>query len=102
MHWLLSIDAALFHFINSTLANPFFDRLMPVLSGNGVPWLAAVILAVPAFLFFGPLRLRLCVLMMVLVVSLGDGLVVNSVKKTVARPRPFVTQPAARLFGEAG
>ncbi len=47
MHWLQSLDAALFHFINGTLANPFFDWLMPVLSGHGVPWLVAVVIAVP-------------------------------------------------------
>ena len=34
MHWLQSLDTALFHFINGALANPFFDWLMPVLSGN--------------------------------------------------------------------
>ncbi len=46
MHWLLSLDHALFHFINSTLANPFFDWLMPVLSGSNVPWLPALVVAV--------------------------------------------------------
>ena len=98
MHWLQSIDTGLFHFINSTLANPVFDRLMPVLSGYHVPWLIAVIIAVPALLIWGSPRLKLCVLLMVLVVSLGDGLLVNTVKKSVRRPRPFVTQPDARLY----
>src|SRR5215471_8552109 len=97
MHWLQSIDYGLFHFVNSTLANPFFDWLMPVLSGYHVPWLAAVLVTVPAVLIWGSPRLRLCALMMVLVVSIGDGLIVNSVKKSVSRPRPFVTQPDARL-----
>jgi len=102
MHWLLSIDTALFHFINTTLANPFFDWLMPLISGKGVPWLGAVILAVPLVLYFGTPRLRLCALLMLFVVALGDPLVVGTVKKSVERPRPFVTQPAARLFGETG
>ncbi len=102
MHWLLSIDTALFHFINSTLANPFFDWLMPLLSGNGMPWLAAVIIALPLIFYFGSTRLRLCALLMLFVVAIGDPLVVGTVKKSVERPRPFVTQPDARLFGEAG
>lgn len=102
MHSLLSLDTALFHFINSTLANPFFDWLMPILSGRGVPWLAAVIVAVPAVLIFGSARLRLCVLLMVLVVSLGDPLVVGTIKNAVSRPRPFVVLPDARLFGKTG
>ena len=102
MHWLQSIDTALFHFVNGTLANPFFDWLMPLLSGNGVPWLAAVVMAVPAILIWGSARLKICALLMVLVVSLGDPLVVGTLKDTVGRHRPFVTLPDARLFGEAG
>jgi membrane-associated phospholipid phosphatase len=98
MHWLQSLDTNLFHLINGTLANPFFDWLMPLLSGNGVPWLGAIVIAVPAVMIWGSARLRLGALMMVLVVSLGDGLVVNTVKKSIARPRPFVTQPDARLY----
>ena len=96
MHWLQSLDTALFHFINGALANPFFDRLMPILSGNGVPWLVAVVIAVPVILLFGSTRLRICALLMVLVVALGDPLVIGSVKHAVARPRPFVTLPEAR------
>ena len=102
MHWLLSLDRALFHFINGTLANPFFDRLMPVLSGNGVPWLPAVVVAVLVILFRGGVRLKLCALFMVLVVALGDPLIIGTVKDAVSRPRPFVVLPDARLFGNVG
>ncbi len=98
MHWLLSLDTALFDFINRALANPFFDWLMPRLSGYGLPWLAAVVLAVLAVLIWGSPRLKLCALLLVLVVSVGDGLIVNTVKKSVLRPRPYVTQPDARLY----
>ena len=34
MHWLQSFDTSLFLFVNRSLANPVFDWLMPVLSGN--------------------------------------------------------------------
>ena len=98
MHWLQSLDTALFHFINSALANLVFDWLMPILSGYNVPWLAAVIFAVPVMFIWGSARLKICVLMMVLVVSLGDGLIINNLKMSVLRPRPFVTQPDARLY----
>ncbi len=102
MHWLLSLDIALFHFINGVLANPFFDWLMPILSGNGVPWLIAVVIAAPLVLLFGSPRLKICALLMILVVSLGDPLVIGTIKDAVSRPRPFVTLPDARLFGEVG
>ena len=88
MHWLQSLDTALFHLVNSALGNPFFDWLMPVLSGRGVPWLPAVVIAVPLVLFFGSPRLRLCALLMVLVVALGDPLVVGTIKEAVGRHRP--------------
>ena len=88
MHWLQSLDIALFHFINGTLSNPFFDWLMPVLSGRGVPWLIAVVIAAPAVFVFGSLRLRLCALLTILVVALGDPLIIGTVRNAVARPRP--------------
>ena len=102
MHWLLSLDTALFRFINGTLANPFFDWLMPILSGNGVPWLAAVVVAIPAVLIWGSTRLKLCTLLMILVVTLGDPLIIGTLKDAVSRHRPFVTLPDARLFGQIG
>ena len=102
MYWLQSLDTALFHWINSALANPFFDWLMPRLSGNGVPWLLGVALGVPVVMILGSVRLRLCVLIMVLVVALGDPLVIGTIKEVVARPRPFVTLPDARHFGQTG
>jgi len=102
MHWLQSMDTALFHFINSTLANPVFDWLMPVLSGRGVPWLIAVIIALPLVFFLGSRRLKVCALLMVLIIAVGNGLIIDTIKKSVARPRPFVTLADARLFGETG
>jgi membrane-associated phospholipid phosphatase len=102
MDWLIFLDHALFHFINSTLANPFFDWLMPILSGNGIPWLVLVFISIPFVWYFGSTRLRICVLLIALAVAIGDPFVVGTVKKAVERPRPFVTQPDARLFGSVG
>jgi len=105
MHWLQTLDIALFHFINGSLSNPVFDRMMPVLSGgDGVMrWFVLVVLAViVGALCFGNARARLCALMVVLVIALGDPLIVNTIKHAVARPRPFVTLPDARQFGVVG
>ena len=105
MHWLQSLDTNLFLLVNRSLVNPVFDWLMPVLSGSGgvMHWFVLVVaVAAIAALFFGNARLRLCALLMVLVVVLGDPLVVNTVKHAVTRPRPFVTLPDARVFGHVG
>ena len=87
MHWLLSLDHALFHFINGTLSNPFFDWLMPVLSGRGVPWLPAAVVGLIAVVLFGSTRLKLCGLFMLLVVAVGDGVILDIIKNTVGRAR---------------
>ena len=99
MHWLLSIDHALFHFINRTLSNPLFDWLMPILSGRGVPWLPAAVIGLIAVVFFGSPRLKICGLFMLLVVAVGDGFILNVIKDTVARARPCValTESISRL-----
>jgi len=89
MLWLQTIDTRLFHFINGSLGNPVFDWLMPILSGHGVPWF--IPLAVTAglcALFFGSPRARLCALMVLLVVAIGDGLIINAIKHGIERPRP--------------
>lgn len=44
MEWLQQLDTALFHFMNVTLANPLFDRVMPFVT-NGEHWTLAAILA---------------------------------------------------------
>ncbi len=106
MHWLQSLDTNLFLFVNRSLVNPVFDWLMPVLSGSGGVmrfFLSSWSPSPPSPYFaFGNARLRLCALLMVLVVALGDPLIVNTVKHAVARPRPFVTLQEARVFGVVG
>ncbi len=101
MHWLQALDTNLFDFINRSLANPFFDWLMPILSNNALFFPALFLLGV-GLLWKGNIRMRLCVLLLLLILPLGDGLVTNTLKHAVARPRPFVTLPEARLFGTVG
>ena len=105
MHWLQTLDTHLFRFCNRSLVNPFFDWLMPILSGSTGTKYILIALAVAtgvALLGFGNRRARLCVLLMVLVMATNDGLVCNTLKHAIARPRPFVTLPEARLFGNIG
>jgi undecaprenyl-diphosphatase len=105
MHWLQTLDTNLFLFCNRSLVNPFFDWLMPILSGgNGLKkeFVGLVIILGIALLCFGNRRARLCLLLMVLVMATNDGLICNTLKHAIARPRPFVTLPEARLFGKVG
>jgi 4-amino-4-deoxy-L-arabinose transferase-like glycosyltransferase/membrane-associated phospholipid phosphatase len=104
MHWLQTLDIALFHFINGSLSNRFFDWLMPIMSGgDGVMrWFVwCVLVVIVGTVCFGKARARICALMVALVL-LGDPLVVNTIKHAVHRPRPFVTLSDARVFGVVG
>ena len=67
MYWLATIDSAAFRFVNQSLANPVFDRLMPFLSGN--PFFApALVGLITLLLWRGGSRGRLCVAMLLLLV----------------------------------
>jgi len=100
VHWLQELDLGLLRFFNQTLSNPFFDLLMPFASGN--PFFFPFIIALGiALLWKGGRRARLCLLMIALIVGPGDGLIVNTIKHAVQRPRPYVEhsdirQPASK------
>jgi 4-amino-4-deoxy-L-arabinose transferase-like glycosyltransferase/membrane-associated phospholipid phosphatase len=96
MHWLQALDTQLFYFVNRSLSNPLFDWLMPILSGgNGaMRWFVPlVVVAALVALFRGGRKVKLCALMTILVVVLGDPLIVNVIKHGLARPRPCVALP---------
>jgi membrane-associated phospholipid phosphatase len=90
--WLQSLDVTLFRFINASLGNSFFDRLMPFLSDS--PWFACFFFAGAVLLVWkGGARGRICALMLALSLFLGNWLVCDSIKNAVARLRPFQTLP---------
>ena len=105
MHWLQSLDTALFHFINGTLGNPLFDWLMPILSGAGNTMrFFAIVLLVGAIvaLVRGGARARICVLLLFIVVAAGDPLIVGTIKNAVARPRPCISLNVVERLGCSG
>ena len=105
MHWLQTLDTNLFLFCNRSLVNPFFDWLMPILSGSDGAKTALVATGIATgivLLLLGNARARVCVLMTMLIMGTNDGLVCNTLKHAVGRARPFVRLPEARLFGQVG
>jgi membrane-associated phospholipid phosphatase len=86
--WLQSVDVRLFRLVNSSWSNSFFDRLMPWLSDSS--WFACIMVALAVGLLVrGGVRGRLCVLMFVLALGLGNGVVCDALKHGVQRQRPF-------------
>ena len=99
MHWIPSIDLALFRLINDTLSNPVFDRVMPFASQNKF-FFPVLIVAGLALLWKNGRRARLCLLITAIIIPAGDGLITNTLKHALARPRPFVTLENVRVFGK--
>ena len=100
MHWLQSLDAELFRFINLTLVNPVLDVGMPLASHNAF-FGPLVLLAVVLLVWKGRARGVLCVLMLALIIPLGDGMICNKLKHAIARPRPFAVMPDVHRPGSS-
>ncbi len=90
--WLQSLDVRLFRLVNSTWSNGFFDWLMPWLSDSPCVTCFFIALAI-VLLVKGGARGRLCVLMFVLALGLGDGVLCDGLKHGLQRLRPFRALP---------
>jgi membrane-associated phospholipid phosphatase len=100
MHWLQSLDAELFRFINLTLVNPILDVGMPLASHNTF-FGPLVLVAVVLLVWKGRARGALCVLMLVVILPLGDGMICNKLKHAIERPRPFAVMPDVHRPGSS-
>ena len=98
MHWLQSLDAELFRFINLTLVNPVLDVGMPFASHSSL-FAPLLVLALVLLVWKGRARGILCVLMLALILPLGDGMVCNTLKHAIARPRPYAALPEVHRPG---
>ena len=100
MAWLESWDLQLFRIGNQQWANNLFDLLMPVISGGG--FVLPILLLVLVLLWRRGRRGRLCLLFLLLVLAVGDGLICNPMKDAVARERPCKALPDVRLLVGCG
>ena len=94
---LQSADGALFRFVNHGLSNPFFDWLMPLASDT--PHFGQLVVLVLLLLAWrGGARGRVCVLMLLLGLFLGDSVLSDALKHAVGRLRPFHHFDDARVL----
>ncbi|HMS33329.1 MAG TPA: phosphatase PAP2 family protein [Ignavibacteria bacterium] len=87
MEFIQSIDAALFHFINSTLANPVTDRLMPFITERN-NWFIFYSLVWLYIVFKGGTKGRVSALLIILVILISDQTADNIIKPFFHRIRP--------------
>lgn len=102
MNALERLDTELFTFVNGSLANPFFDAVMPVVT-NFRNWRIPVLLIVLAALVRGGREVRVAIVLALLAVGATDRLACGVVKPFVDRERPFkVVAGARKLSGAHG
>ncbi|MCX6848665.1 MAG: phosphatase PAP2 family protein [Verrucomicrobia bacterium] len=80
-------DLSLLHQINTAWAHPALDWLMPALSAIEA-WLPLIIAAVLITAWRGGKRARIMLLCLGIAIGLGDGLISNTLKKSIGRVRP--------------
>jgi 4-amino-4-deoxy-L-arabinose transferase-like glycosyltransferase/membrane-associated phospholipid phosphatase len=88
MDSLQSLDVALFRFVNVSLKNGFLDWLLPFFNSNLLFVPVLTLLAI-WLIWRGGVRGRLLVFFLLLTFVIGDPVIVNSLKKLIARPRPY-------------
>jgi 4-amino-4-deoxy-L-arabinose transferase-like glycosyltransferase/membrane-associated phospholipid phosphatase len=99
---LQAVDETGFRFANQVLTHPVLDQVMPWLSGNRV-FMPVLVVGVLLWLRREGLKAWVCAAYLTLTLVAGNGLFVQLVKHQVARPRPFVALPEARvLVGRTG
>lgn len=97
MEWLASLDVAAFRAVNSALANPAFDLVIPWFSGNAL-FAPAVAASLIGLLFRGGWRGRWFVGLLLATIALGDAVIVAGLKDWARRERPFAALEGVRLL----
>ena len=80
-------DLSLLLQINTVWSHPVLDWLMPALSAIEA-WLPFIVLAVLITAWRGGKRARVMLLCAGIAIALGDGVISNTLKKTIGRVRP--------------
>lgn len=96
MDSIVALDYSIFRMVNEGWVNPFFDWLMPVLSGNPL-FKPGIAILVAAFAWLGGRRGRCFILVLALTVALGET-GTGKLKRAFGRPRPYITHPETRTL----
>lgn len=97
MDWLQTLDSNLFLWINRGLAHKWLDAVMPFFSDNAFFYPALFLLGL-LMVWKGGIRGWLCLLLLLLVTAIGDGLIVGTIKDAIGRVRPSSAIPEARAL----
>lgn len=96
-----TFDPTVFHWVNQVWTNPFFDRLMPFLSGNRF-FVPCLVLLAGLIAWRGGRRARCFLIVICLSIAIGETMITGPLKKGFGRLRPFRTEPETRLLAGRG
>jgi membrane-associated phospholipid phosphatase len=85
--WLVNLDTQLFLYLNNVLANPVFDRVMPIITND---WVLRVVFLIIVVLLaiFGKRQGRVVALLCIVTVALSDQVSSHLIKPLITRVRP--------------
>ena len=100
---LIHMDKAVFRFFNTTIANPLFDWIMPIITNQNI-WAVPIIIIIFSLLFRGGRRGRIAVAIIIISVGLADAASAQILKPFFARLRPSheLTEGIRILMGKGG
>ncbi len=99
--FLIGIDKSIFWFINTTTANPFFDKIMPFISERNNWFLLYIYLFIFFFMKLGR-NGRIAAVLAILAVTLADQTTSAILKPLVERLRPCHELEGVRMLVGCG
>ncbi|MBN2308537.1 MAG: glycosyltransferase family 39 protein [Candidatus Hydrogenedentes bacterium] len=90
------MNEILFRFVNDTVKNPLFDRLMPLFSDKDFVVIPGAV-ALGLLVYFGRRRARLCVIALLLALLVSDIGSEKVLKNLFAAPRPYAAIEGVHL-----
>lgn len=97
LDFLVALDTRLFIFFNLSVANPIFDRIMPVIT-NAVYWRPFLAALVLYLLIRGGSKGRITVLLLAGTIAFTDQISSHLIKSLVERVRPCQVIPEVHLL----
>ena len=101
LEFILYLDTQLFYLLNTTIANGFFDVVMPFVT-NKRNWIVPLAFVLGGMLVAGTKKTRIAVLILILSVATADMLCYRILKPVFNRPRPSHALEDARVLGKKG
>ncbi|MBT3477984.1 MAG: phosphatase PAP2 family protein [Candidatus Marinimicrobia bacterium] len=103
LEFFINVDKAIFHFFNTTTANPIFDFLMPIITNQNI-WAVPILFIVFYLAIKGGRRGQICVVILIVSVGLADYTSASILKPFFQRLRPSheLTEGIRVLMGKGG